>query len=125
MTLDWANLTNLTNSTVQSQVYVTQASAGVDPTIVYLASAAVLIFCYCGLFWVMNRRNHINDWFLGVLMLITGLLMTGDPLLSGVKLLVGGTAITLPLIAILLALFETVGLVVFDDSESGNMMEKT
>ena len=122
--IDWANLTNLTNTTVQSQVYVTQASAGIDPSIVYLATAIVLIFVYCGLFWVMNRRNSTNDWFLGVLMFITGLLMTGDPLLSSVKLNVGETAITLPLIGILLALYETVGIIVFDESESGNMMEK-
>jgi hypothetical protein len=99
--------------------------AEIDPSVIYLASGIILIFVYCALYWVMNRRNSTYDWFLGVLLIITAGLMMADPLLSSVKWAFGMTTISLPMmIALPLAIYETIGLVILDERETGNQMER-
>lgn len=100
---DFANATNLTNFTDQSQVYTITQSAGVDPTVAFIGSGILLLLIYAAMWWFIEKHGDMGMCFF--LLAEAGLMFQNEWLMS-VKLALGGQELTLPFILFTLSIYE-------------------
>lgn len=100
---DFFTLLNTTNQSIQAQYQVITTSGGIDPTVLLLAPAIVLLLVYIGIWWFAESRL---DVVISTFLLAVSSLMLGDPFLMSVKYATGSFDLTLPHVLMLMAIYE-------------------